>query len=278
MPASAQLFVGTSGFSYSSWRGRFYPKGIRSTDMLAYYAQRLATVEVNTTFYRTQPDDVVAGWAAAVPPAFRFAVKAHRRITHNRRMPNLEEAVRALVGETEGFGERLGPVLFQFPPTAPFDESRLPRIGGTSNGPVHVAGRDQLRDGGNPRADVPRDRSPQRRFVSAALPPLPASYQTAAALPDRRPRRGVRRGPEGLRGWQEPVRHHRRGRPRQVAAQDHPHDRHRGVRGARRGSARPLRQERLLPRARGRRRQTLLPPEACAGGHEQGGGGEDRPA
>ena len=139
MPASAQLFVGTSGFSYSSWRGRFYPKGIRSTDMLAYYAQRLATVEVNTTFYRTQPDDVVAGWAAAVPPAFRFAVKAHRRITHNRRMPNLEEAVRALVGETEGFGERLGPVLFQFPPTAPFDESRLPRIAALLPGHWQVA-------------------------------------------------------------------------------------------------------------------------------------------
>ena len=128
MPASAQLFVGTSGFSYSSWRGRFYPRAIKSTEMLGYYAQRLATVEVNTTFYRTQPDDVVTGWAAAVPPAFRFSVKAHRRITHNRRMPNLEEAVRLLVAETAGFGERLGPVLFQFPPTAPFDESRLPRI------------------------------------------------------------------------------------------------------------------------------------------------------
>ena len=128
MPASAQLFVGTSGFSYSSWRGRFYPKALKSRDMLGYYAQRLATVEVNTTFYRTQPDDVVAGWAAAVPPAFRFAVKAHRRITHNRRMPNLEEAVRLLTLETAGFGERLGPVLFQFPAIAPFDESRIPRI------------------------------------------------------------------------------------------------------------------------------------------------------
>jgi len=128
MPASGHLFVGTSGFSYSSWRGRFYPRALKSKDMLGYYAQRLATVEVNTTFYRTQPDDVIAGWAAAVPPAFRFAVKAHRRITHNRRMPNLEEAIRILALETGGFGERLGPVLFQFPPTAPFDASRIPRI------------------------------------------------------------------------------------------------------------------------------------------------------
>jgi uncharacterized protein YecE (DUF72 family) len=96
--------------------------------MLAYYAQYLPTVEVNTTFYRTQPEDVIAGWASSVPAGFRFAVKAHRRITHNRRMPNLEEAVRALAEEAAAFGDRLGPVLFQLPPTAPFEEGRIERI------------------------------------------------------------------------------------------------------------------------------------------------------
>jgi uncharacterized protein YecE (DUF72 family) len=123
-----QFFVGTSGFSYSEWRGRFYPKGLKPADMLAYYAQRLATVEVNSTFYRTQPEDVVAAWVASVPERFRFAVKAHRRITHNRRMPNLEDAVRALAVEVDGFGDRLGPVLFQLPPTAPFEAGRIERI------------------------------------------------------------------------------------------------------------------------------------------------------
>ena len=122
------FFVGTSGFSYSGWRGTFYPRRIKSADMLAYYAQQLGTVEVNTTFYRTQPQDVIAGWAASVPAAFRFAVKAHRRITHNRRMPNLEEAVRVLTEETDAFGDRLGPILFQLPPTAAFDEGRIERI------------------------------------------------------------------------------------------------------------------------------------------------------
>ncbi len=123
-----QFFSGTSGFSYSSWRGRFYPRRIKSEDMLTYYAQQLTTVEVNTTFYRTQPADVITGWVASVPPAFRFAVKAHRRITHNPRMPNLEEAVRGLTEETEGFGDRHGPILFQLPPTAPLDEGRIERI------------------------------------------------------------------------------------------------------------------------------------------------------
>jgi uncharacterized protein YecE (DUF72 family) len=128
MPGQAQLLSGTSGFSYSSWRGRFYPRGLKSTDMLPYYASRLKTVEINTTFYRTQPDGVIKSWAAATPAAFRFAVKAHRRITHNRRMPNLEEAMRTLALEVEGFGERLGPMLFQFPRTAPFDPGRIERI------------------------------------------------------------------------------------------------------------------------------------------------------
>ena len=126
--APAQSLIGTSGFSYSSWRGVFYPRGLKAEAMLGYYATRLPTVEVNTTFYRTQPEDVVAEWAAAVPPEFRFAVKAHRRITHNRRMPNLQEAMRVLALEADGFGDRLGPVLFQLPPTAPFDQGRIERI------------------------------------------------------------------------------------------------------------------------------------------------------
>src|SRR5437867_10638700 len=90
MPAGAQLFVGTSGFSYSGWRGSFYPKGLKAKDMLGYYAGRLRTVEVNTTFYRTQPEDVVAGWVAAVPADFRFAVKAHRRIRSEEHTSELQ--------------------------------------------------------------------------------------------------------------------------------------------------------------------------------------------
>ena len=96
--------------------------------MLTYYAQQLGTVEVNTTFYRTQPEGVITRWVSSVPPAFRFAVKAHRRISHDRRMRNLEEAIRVLTEEADAFADRLGPVLFQLPPTAPFDEGRIERI------------------------------------------------------------------------------------------------------------------------------------------------------
>jgi uncharacterized protein YecE (DUF72 family) len=122
------LRVGTSGFSYSSWRGTFYPRKLRGDAMISYYANRLNSVEVNTTFYRTQPDEVIASWCREVPDDFSFAVKAHRRITHNRRMPNLEQAMEALTKEAAAFGNHLGPVLFQLPPTAPADPGRIERI------------------------------------------------------------------------------------------------------------------------------------------------------
>ena len=96
--------------------------------MLHYYGERLDTVEINTTFYRNPTAETVTGWAEAVPTSFRFAMKAHRRVTHNRRMPNLEGAVAAMASVADGFGERLGPVLFQFPPTAAYEEGRIERI------------------------------------------------------------------------------------------------------------------------------------------------------
>lgn len=96
--------------------------------MLAHYARHLESVEINASFYGTPTAESVASWAAAVGPDFRFAIKAHRRITHNRRMPNLEQAVAAMSEMVAGFGDRLGPVLFQFPAVAPLDEGRIERI------------------------------------------------------------------------------------------------------------------------------------------------------
>src|ERR1700694_4343544 len=139
MPVSAQLMVGTSGFAYSSWRGSFYPRRLKSAEMLGFYAQRLGTVEVNTPFKGTQRGEWVPGWVRAVPADFRFAVKAHRRITHNRRMPNLEEAIRVLALEANGFGDQLGPGLFQLPPTAPLDEGRIGRSAALLPGHWRVA-------------------------------------------------------------------------------------------------------------------------------------------
>ncbi len=117
----ARLYVGASGFSYPSWRGEFYPEGSRPADFLRLYSERLPSVELNNTFYRLPSEEQLAKWAATVPPGFRFAVKMSRQITHFGGLDLIGtfcERVRAL-------GDRLGPVLVQFPPTRTRDEGLL---------------------------------------------------------------------------------------------------------------------------------------------------------
>lgn len=119
-----QVFVGTSGYSFKEWKGNFYPAKLPDKQFLTYYAERLATVELNNTFYRTPTVEAIAGWCNAVPSHFRFSVKAPQRITHVSRLKDMEP-VRHFAGLVSGFGERLGVVLFQFPPQFRFDFDRL---------------------------------------------------------------------------------------------------------------------------------------------------------
>jgi len=115
------LYVGTSGFSYPPWRGGFYPEKMRPSEFLRFYADRLPSVELNNPFHELPPEERFEGWAAATPPAFRFAVKMSRRITHFGRfelIPTFCQRVRSL-------GDRLGPVLVQFPPNRPRDDGIL---------------------------------------------------------------------------------------------------------------------------------------------------------
>ena len=79
---TSRLVAGASGYSFKEWKGNFYPDTIKPEDMLAWYAARLPTVEINNTFYRTPKTTVLEGWSAATPDTFRFAIKASRRITH----------------------------------------------------------------------------------------------------------------------------------------------------------------------------------------------------
>jgi uncharacterized protein YecE (DUF72 family) len=116
--------VGTSGFSYDAWSGSFYPEDLPGADRLAFYAERLPSVEINNTFYRMPKTAVLAGWAERVPEPFRFALKAPRSITH-KKDAQPEDAVPHLFRMTEALGERLGPVLFQLPPWARKDIPKL---------------------------------------------------------------------------------------------------------------------------------------------------------
>jgi uncharacterized protein YecE (DUF72 family) len=117
--------AGTSGFSYDEWVGPFYPEELPGAKRLAYYAERLPAVEINNTFYRLPKAEMLAGWAARVPPGFRFALKASRRITHAAKDADPSDAVAHLFRAAEALGEQLGPVLFQLPPWARKDVARL---------------------------------------------------------------------------------------------------------------------------------------------------------
>jgi uncharacterized protein YecE (DUF72 family) len=121
------LWAGASGYAYKEWKGSFYPDDIRPEAMLAWYAQRLPTVEINNTFYRMPKVDVLEHLAQATPENFRFAIKASRRITHDARLAAdaAAEAVAYLYKNLAALGAKRGPVLFQLPP---FLKKDLPRL------------------------------------------------------------------------------------------------------------------------------------------------------
>jgi len=119
------VWVGTSGYNYPEWRGTFYPDRWPAAKMLPFYAERFRTVEVNYTFYRMPSARTVAGWAAATPPGFRFALKAPQRVTHHARLRDVAEPLRYFLDAARGLGAKLGPVLFQLPPNFRRDLERL---------------------------------------------------------------------------------------------------------------------------------------------------------
>lgn len=129
VPHRGRAFVGTSGFSYADWAPRFYPSGLKAAALLPHYAGRLAAVELNNTFYQSPSAEKVAGWVAATPPGFRFAVKAQRggawRAT---RAADPSESVAWLTAPYRHFGERLGPVLLRMDASVARDDAALERL------------------------------------------------------------------------------------------------------------------------------------------------------
>jgi len=110
-----KIYVGTSGYGYKAWRGRFYPEKISSGEMLRFYAERLGTVEINNTFYHMPTEGVLISWAEQVSDHFVFAIKAPQVITHRKRLRNVEAETAYFFRTLSVLGRKLGPVLFQFP-------------------------------------------------------------------------------------------------------------------------------------------------------------------
>jgi uncharacterized protein YecE (DUF72 family) len=110
-----KIYVGTSGYGYKEWKGKFYPEKISPKEMLHFYSGRLGSVEINNTFYHMPTEGVLTSWADQVPDDFIFALKAPQVITHLKRLRNVGEETEYLFRTLSVLGRKLGPVLFQFP-------------------------------------------------------------------------------------------------------------------------------------------------------------------
>ncbi|OLR95095.1 DUF72 domain-containing protein [Actinokineospora bangkokensis] len=121
--------IGTSGWVYPPWRGRFYPPGLPQRDELAHLAGRLGTVEVNGTFYGPRKPADYRRWAEVTPDDFVFAVKGPREVTHEHRLRDAHDPLKRFVdsGVTE-LGAKLGPVLWQTPASLRYDPDRVERF------------------------------------------------------------------------------------------------------------------------------------------------------
>ena len=110
------IWVGTSGYNYPEWKGSFYPETLSAAKMLPYYAERLSTVEINYTYYRTPNTKILAGWNAATPERFKLTLKAPKRITHEARLKDCADRLQYFVDTAATLGPKLGALFFQLPP------------------------------------------------------------------------------------------------------------------------------------------------------------------
>lgn len=123
-----RMLVGTSGWSYAHWKGRFYPEKLPSNEQLAWYSRRLPTVEVNATYYRLPPRATFEAWRDRTPPGFRFSIKAPGAITHDKRLVGVGDELAAFLDAARGLGDKLGMILFQLPPSFRADLPGLERF------------------------------------------------------------------------------------------------------------------------------------------------------
>jgi uncharacterized protein YecE (DUF72 family) len=129
MTGPAETWIGTSGYVYRHWRkGVFYPVGLSAREELGHYASRFRTVELNNPFYRVPTVEMFQRWRDSSPPDFQFAIKASRYITHVKRLRNVAEELSLFLDRADHLGQKLGPILFQLPPTQQLELARLDKF------------------------------------------------------------------------------------------------------------------------------------------------------
>jgi len=119
------VHVGTSGYSYDDWVGKFYPKGMKREEWLSYYATKFDTVELNVTFYRTPKKSMFESWSKKTPTGFHFVIKGSRFITHLRRLHDVDDSLKFFFGAAAALEKKLKVVLWQLPPKFSVDLTLL---------------------------------------------------------------------------------------------------------------------------------------------------------
>ena len=130
------LFAGTSGFSYASWKGTFYPARLPGSRMLEFYASRLKGVELNGSFYRMTPESTLVNWRASAPAGFLFCMKANRGLTYSAEGFDRVGLARSFSRRLDALGDGLGPILLQFPPVRQRNVALLDSLLGALARPV----------------------------------------------------------------------------------------------------------------------------------------------
>ncbi len=125
-----EYLIGTSGWNYDHWKGRFYPEGLAKKDWLGHYAEHFNTVEVNYSFYRWPSEKTMKKWFEEAPDDFRFTMKAPRLITHIKRLNNIESKISDFYELTGLLKGKKGCHLFQLPPSFKLDDENLHRVSG----------------------------------------------------------------------------------------------------------------------------------------------------
>ena len=120
-----KIHIGTSGWHYRHWIGTFYPVGTKSAEQFDFYKQSFSTVEINNSFYRLPSPEVFKSWRKESPGEFLFVVKASRFITHNKKLKDPEESIKRFFSNVRHLKEKLGPILFQLPPSWKKNAERL---------------------------------------------------------------------------------------------------------------------------------------------------------
>jgi uncharacterized protein YecE (DUF72 family) len=124
-PKPLRLFIGTSGYGYREWLGKFYPDKLPSKQMLSYYCEHFPTVEINSSVRELPTDNAIAEWCSQTPAGFRFVLKAPQSITHRKRLKQVDAEVADLLRAAALLGKKQGPLLFQLPPNFKKDLPRL---------------------------------------------------------------------------------------------------------------------------------------------------------